>query len=217
MMCRVRLLLGLMTAVLVPAVGQAQYLETRLSVGRGPYDLLWNPTSNKVYCANCTDQTVAVIDGATNQLLATIPVGDFPISLDWNSVENKVYCLCPEDNLVYVIDCWGDSLLAQITVPDYPTQAAYCATENKLYVSRSDAGSLMVIDGHSDSMIRQVQIARDGPALLLWHPATNRLFCAVVPYESVKVIDCASDEVVARNPAHGMPLQWCHNPANQLV
>jgi YVTN family beta-propeller protein len=35
---------------------------------------------------------VSVIDGATNQVIATIPVGDGPCALVWNSTNNKVYC-----------------------------------------------------------------------------------------------------------------------------
>jgi len=32
-----------------------------------------------------------VIDGATNQVIATIPVGDCPWALAWNSIQNRTY------------------------------------------------------------------------------------------------------------------------------
>jgi len=210
-----RLWLVFLAASSVPVSGRAQFLETTVQVGQGPIDVLWNPTSNRVYTANSLDNTVTIIDGATNQVRATLAVGDFPGELCWNSVENKVYCLCPEANIVEVIDGLGDSIMARVQVEDYPSHAAFSATENKLYVSRTDAGSLVVIDGSADTVLRQIPVARDGAITMLWHPRSGRLFCAMG--DSVSVVDCTTDEVVFGWSVRSSAWIWCFNPANGLA
>jgi len=63
---------------LLPALLFSQWLETTIQVGDGPCALVWNSTNNKVYCANSGSDSVTVIDGATNQVITTIPVGSAP-------------------------------------------------------------------------------------------------------------------------------------------
>jgi len=70
----------------------AQWLETTITVGDCPVALVYNPTNNKVYCANYESDNVTVIDGATDSVITTIMVGDAPRSLGYNPTNNKVYC-----------------------------------------------------------------------------------------------------------------------------
>jgi len=53
----------------------AQWLETTIAVGHYPYALVYNPTHNKVYCANYGSNNVTVINGATNGVITTIAAG----------------------------------------------------------------------------------------------------------------------------------------------
>jgi YVTN family beta-propeller protein len=61
----------------------AQWLETTITVGDFPGALVYNPTNNKVYCANEGSASVTVIDGATNTVITTIGVGNSPCSRKW--------------------------------------------------------------------------------------------------------------------------------------
>jgi len=72
----------------------AQWLETTISSdpGSGPTFTCYNTQDNRVYCANWSVSNVAVIDGATNDVLTTVPVGSHPFALCYNSVNNRVYC-----------------------------------------------------------------------------------------------------------------------------
>ncbi len=63
-----------------------------MAAGDGPCALCYNPTNNKVYCANDGSDSVTVIDGATNSVIATVAVGDWPCALCYNPTDNKVYC-----------------------------------------------------------------------------------------------------------------------------
>ncbi len=209
-----RFWLFLLVTGLTPGVSSAQYIETEVRVGFAPSDLFWNPISNKVYCANSGENSVSIIDGATNVVRATIGVADFPANFCLNPNANKVYCFCPEDGIVEVFDGWGDSIMARIRLGDYPHAGAFSVTSNKLYVARSDIGTLTVLDGWSDSVIRHIRIARDEIRGLLWHPANNRLFAAG---DSVTIVDCEADRVAAGMHVTNTFQDWCVNPVSGLV
>ena len=74
---------ALLLSCLFLATGRSQYLEAVVPVGAVPTDVLWNPTSNKVYTANNQSGSVTVISGTSNQVLATVAVADYPVSLCW--------------------------------------------------------------------------------------------------------------------------------------
>ncbi|MGB7055948.1 MAG: hypothetical protein WBE28_11580, partial [bacterium] len=74
-----------------PLLVSAQWFETTITVGEVPGPLVYNPTNNKVYCANEGSANVTVIDGATNGVITTIGVGNSPCALVYNPTNNKVY------------------------------------------------------------------------------------------------------------------------------
>jgi YVTN family beta-propeller protein len=76
---------------------------------------------------------VTVIDGATNQVIATIQVGDGPWALVWNSTNNKVYCANWGSDNVSVIDGATNQVIATIQVGRYPCALVWNSTNNKVY------------------------------------------------------------------------------------
>jgi len=63
-----------------------------LSVDRDRWVLCYNLKNNSVYCANRHGQSVSVIDGVSNQTIATVPVGQRPWALCYDSLRDRVYC-----------------------------------------------------------------------------------------------------------------------------
>jgi YVTN family beta-propeller protein len=211
--------LALAAICLAAAAGRAQFLETEIPVGDTPTDVLWNPTSNKVYTANSQSGSVTVIDGASNQVLATLAVAESPYALCWNSVNNKVYATCADPDWLYVIDGAGDTLLRRVRMRGYPTRMAYNARMNKLYVICYDDQMVRVYDGSADTLVAEVWLGPSGwaPCQILWHPVSNRVFCSLYSVDSLKVIECTTDRVVSQlRPGH-LPYALCWNPVNNLV
>jgi YVTN family beta-propeller protein len=64
---------------------------TTITVSDGPCALVYNPTNNKIYCANNWSANVTVIDGPTNNVISTIPAGYSPMAFTWNPVQNRTY------------------------------------------------------------------------------------------------------------------------------
>ncbi len=216
---RPRLSLTLAAICLVAGVARSQYLEAQIPVGESPQQVFWNPTSNKVYVSNEQAGTVTVIDGATNQVRATIRVADYPFEICHNSVMNKIYVVSGESNRLNVIDGVGDTLITKVSVSGYPCRMAFNATMNKLYVACPDDGRVAVVDGASNDVTNTVAVRYS--AALLWVPTKNRVLCYTdMDEDTVKAIDCTTDEVVARlpMPTHGDWLGgWCYNPCNDMA
>ena len=71
--------------------GATNAVITTIPTGYEPWAIVYNPTTNKVYCANALGNNVTVIDGATSAVIATIAVGAKPQAVTWNSVQNRIY------------------------------------------------------------------------------------------------------------------------------
>jgi len=205
----------LVGGILVAGTGLGQCLETTIPVGASPIDILWTPATNKLYVANSADNSVTIINGATNQVISTVQVGEYPAFLAWNAVNNKVYCACGEGNRLAVIDGVADTLIRLLHLAGSPMQTAYCETENKLYVSCHDDQAVAVVDGARDEVLCRVHTGTT--YALLWHPVTNRLFCTDCDGDSVKVINCTNDEIVSRLHFSSSSYSPTLNPANSLV
>jgi len=95
-------------------------LET-VTVGKGPRGMMpstqaiaVNHITNQIYMCNVDDNTVSVIDGFTNTVMATIPVSQQGLpfsSLTVNPMTNRVYVTSPDMGSVSVLD--GNAFLTE--------------------------------------------------------------------------------------------------------
>jgi len=65
---------------------------TNIPVGNNPQFMVMNNATNKLYVTNRADGTVTIINGATNQVIKTLPVGPNPVGADVNPLTNRIYC-----------------------------------------------------------------------------------------------------------------------------
>jgi YVTN family beta-propeller protein len=48
-----------------------------IAVGTEPFGIAYNPTNNSIYVTNLANNTVSVIDAATDEVVSTIPLSSF--------------------------------------------------------------------------------------------------------------------------------------------
>ncbi|MEO0136041.1 MAG: FlgD immunoglobulin-like domain containing protein [candidate division WOR-3 bacterium] len=116
-----------------------------IPVGVKISDLCYNPTNNKVYCANEYSDNVTVIDGATDSVITTIRVGSQPCALCYNSTNNKVYCASYYGNNVTVIDGVTNSVITTISVGDVPSTLTCNPPQNRIYVANYLGSSISIL------------------------------------------------------------------------
>jgi YVTN family beta-propeller protein len=198
-----------------------QYLETTIPLDFSVDDQAWNPTNNHLYVCNNELGLVYVIDGATNQLLTHIRVASYPYALCVVPGTDKVYCTSGERDTLSVIDGAGDTLLRSRRVRGCPDWMICNTLMDKVYVNCIEDAMVRAYGGARDSLLAELWFG-DGNDLseMLWHPGTNRLFCATdcnSAVDTVFIIDCQADTIVARIPIGDSPSAICLNPADDLV
>jgi YVTN family beta-propeller protein len=75
----------------VQIYNDALHTSRSVRVGAAPVSIAVNTASGRVYVANAGDGTVTVLDGASDEVVATVPVGPHPYSIAANPVTSKVY------------------------------------------------------------------------------------------------------------------------------
>jgi YVTN family beta-propeller protein len=79
-------------------------VESTIRVGTGPYAVATNPLTRTIYVTNYVDNTVSVISGRTNTIMATVPVGTGPVRMDTVPAADTVYVSNSADNTVTVLN-----------------------------------------------------------------------------------------------------------------
>jgi YVTN family beta-propeller protein len=116
-----------------------------VAAGAGPRALCYNPTNNKVYCANSSSDNVTVIDGATNGVIATVAADDRPRVLCYNPSNNKVYSANWGSDNVTVIDGATNGVITTIPVGREPIDFCHNPAQNRVYVADYDGSSISVL------------------------------------------------------------------------
>ncbi|MEO0182771.1 MAG: FlgD immunoglobulin-like domain containing protein [candidate division WOR-3 bacterium] len=187
-----------------------------IPVGVKISDLCYNPTNNKVYCANYFSNDVTVIDGATDSVITTIRVGSQPCALCYNSTNNKVYCASYYGNNVTVIDGVTNNVITTISVGAQPCALCYNSTNNKVYCANAASDNVTVIDGATNGVITTISVG-DGPWALCYNPANNKVYCANAASDNVTVIDGVTNSVITTISVGDVPSTLtCNPPQNRI-
>jgi len=188
----------------------------QLSPGSCAGALCYNPTNNKVYCAGPGSDSVTVLDGTANRILATMQVGSYPKALCYNALSNKVYCANGMGASVSVIDGADDSVIATLSAGAWPFAVCYNPVNNKVYCANWGSGDVTVIDGASDSVIATIGVG-EGPVNLCYNRVMNRVYTADSYDSTLTVIDGDSDRVVATVRIGVPPEILCCNPISNRI
>jgi YVTN family beta-propeller protein len=157
-------------------------------VGSGPEALCYNPHDNKVYCANDWGDSVTVIDGSSNQVVATLAVGSGPSALCYGVQNNKVYCANSYNSgTVTVIDGSSNQVIATVASGSSPSALCYSPQSNRVFCANQQDDSVVVISGESDSVLTMIAVGA-GPLAMAYNPLHNRLYVANQWSKSISVI-----------------------------
>jgi YVTN family beta-propeller protein len=185
----------------------------------GPYGVAANPTTNRIYVTNPGGDSVSVIDGATNTVLATVPVGIDPESVAANPSTNRIYVANRYTGKVSVIEGATNSVVATIPVRLGTTDVAANPATNRIYVGDIDwaSSNVSVIDGATNTVVASVPM-EDSVFGVAVNPQTDRIY-VTWGYASVSVIDGATNSVVATVPLGGYPYPFgvAANPATNGI
>ncbi len=167
-----------LTVVLCFSIGGTLQARHRLPLFPAPTPR--TPQSQHVYVSNSLNNTVTVIDAATNLMTATIPVGVGPIDLAADS-DSTVYVL-NGDNTVSVVNTETDAVSSTISLAIpfvyqiYPSAIAMNPNQSAVYVGEDRAADgLLDINAATKSMsimagtrVTSMTVSPDGSAVYAW-------------------------------------------------
>jgi YVTN family beta-propeller protein len=158
-----------------------------------PWAFCWSRQNNKLYCANAAGNSMTIIDGSTNQVIATVPTGETPLALACDPAGTKVYCANSGSGDVTVVDAAADSVIVAVSVGNRPAALFYDSLTNTVYCGCWD--SVYVINGVSDTLLAAVAVGRDVQAFAC-SPVRHRVYASCYTDACVSVLRDAPADVV---------------------
>ena len=149
-------LLGGLLAAFTGSAVEGQTLVATVPSGNNPVGAALNQTTNMVYVADGTLQTLQVINGATNTA-TTIQAGGPFAGVAVNATTNKVYALTKASPAsVVVIDGTTNATTATVALTAAASVIAVNPVTNQIYIGGSN--SLSVIDGSTNAIAASISV-----------------------------------------------------------
>jgi 40-residue YVTN family beta-propeller repeat len=128
-------------------------------IGHEPGLAAIHPETNLIYVPNCKSNSVTVIDGGTNAVVATITegIGDKPYAAGVDSFANLVYVSNSGSDSVSVIDAARRAVVETIPVGGCPKAIAVNTRTNRIYVAVMNG--VAVIDGETYEVVNTIATA----------------------------------------------------------
>lgn len=117
-----------------------------------------NPVTNRVYVANFLENSVWVIDGTNNSVVATIGVGSLPRSVAVNPATDRIYVSNLADSSVSVIN--GSTNTVEVNIPvGFLCELAVNSVTGRIYVTNADI-DIAILDGRVTSPTYNTVLSR---------------------------------------------------------
>ena len=107
-----------------------------------------NRTTGKVFAADFLQDTLAVIDGATNTVVGTVRVGDGPSAVAVNETLNRIYVGNTHERTMMIVDGSTLSVVATIALPLAPLRLEVDETTSQVFIvsTGNEPGVMVVAD-----------------------------------------------------------------------
>jgi YVTN family beta-propeller protein len=144
-------------------------------MGRSPAGIGVNPATNRVYVANASSNTVTVLDGSTDNPVASIPLASGPTNVAVNATTNRIYVVLSSDQLA-VINGATNAVTGTVSFPAASSARGVAVNEgaNRIYVTLDDNNAIAVVDGGTLTYTTITGI--QDPRQIAFNPSTGLLY-----------------------------------------
>jgi YVTN family beta-propeller protein len=163
------------------------------------------------YVTNNSDNTVSVIDTASNTVTATVPVGSSPFGVDVTPDGSRAYVVNRIGSSVSVIDTATNLVVAFIPVGYLPYEVAISPDGLRAYVTNAGNDNVSVIDTVTNRVISTIRVGA-WPIGIGITPNGTRAYVTNFNSNNVSVIDLTSNVVVATIPVGKYPQDVAFTP-----
>jgi YVTN family beta-propeller protein len=165
-----------------------------IRLGSPPVCITWHPVTNRVFCATYWggEDTVFVIDCATDEIVGTVTDVQYPQRVILNPVNSLVYVI--GDQMVWVLNPDGDSVVATIpTTFRTPHASCFSRGMNRLYIDHGSA--VTVIDCNTNTVVDSFQLG-EGSLGMAADTFREKLYCGARYDRDIWVFDMRADTFI---------------------
>lgn len=150
-----------------------------------------------LYVTNRSDNTVSVIDAATNAVTATVPVGGTPNQLATTPDGTHVYVTNSDSNNVSVLDTRTNNVVTTIPVGGNPAGIAITPDGTKAYVANVNDNTVSVIEVTTNAVTATIVVSGKAPIGAAVTPDGKHVYVGNIVSATVSVIDTATNTETA--------------------
>jgi YVTN family beta-propeller protein len=168
-----------------------------------------SPSLNRVFVANQDGNTVSIVDGESNALVANPAVGRVPRDLAINTTTNQVYVASGASHAVFPVD-GGSHTVGRAVPVGNPGAVAVDSASNRIYATISATRRLVVVDGAANAVEATLDVVSGidpfcvGAGLAV-NSATRRVYIANACGPGISVVDAITHAVAADVNLRGTP------------
>ena len=147
----------------------------------------WEPTSSlaaaastAVFVTNSGSDTISVVDGATDAVVATIPVGQKPWAVAVSKDGSTAYVSNSGSGDVSVVDLRTRKVRATVVVGQRPCDLLLSPDGRFLYVDVFTENAVAVVDTTSDKVVAKVPVGGANPYGMAMSPSGDTVYTANV-------------------------------------
>lgn len=203
------------TSVVVGTAASADVPVKSIKVGKGLYEIVFNPENNSVYVASAGGRgdsakaTIQIVDAKTMEVKSSIETPANPqYGLGINTKTQMLYGTDTRNGKLIVTDLKTGKQVAVVGDPNQPKAHLRHITvdeeANKIYVSNySRVASVWIVDGKTNKLEAVIENTGNGTSGIAIDKAKNLLYVSNASANEVGVVDLATRKLVNRFPANG--------------
>ena len=178
--------------------------------------LCYNTRNDKLYWSGNSRDTVCVIDGVGDTIVAELPAGPGPLGLCYDSVSNRVYCANIGGGTMTVFDGSSDTVVATIAVTDGPHVLAYAPDIHRIFYTSWARKGLWAVDCESNRPDTSFHVDVDNENFVLcYNPDDQRVYFAEFGSDGDRILAADAKGRVREVAAiAGWPSCLCYDQAS---
>jgi YVTN family beta-propeller protein len=185
-----------------------------IGVGYYPIGAAVDEAANEIWVPAAGDNTVWLLDGATDAATTSIAVGGLPCAITLGG--GRVYVANVNTSDVSVLDTATRSVLATVPVGDQPCAAAALPALGRVYIGNYGSDTVSVIDTAANAVVATIPVG-NGPFGLAANPGRGLVYVTNGYDDSLSVIDGVTGTVLTTVPVGRDPDAVAVDPSTNRV
>ncbi len=171
----------------------------KLTVGKEPFHIEFQPDGKYVWVCNDGDGTVTVIDTEKREVVKSVKVGKGHHEIAFDDKSRFAYVTNHDDDSLSVIDILGLNVAHTVKVGKHPHGLAYSRLSQSVYVANEGSATLTVFDTVFFKVMKSINVGK-GVRKVAFDSGGRFCFALNKKENSVSVIDTSKDTVLKTIP-----------------